>query len=78
MRVRVRVRAPLPRGGVLPSPNPRPTLTLTRTQPSPSPSPQAHGVHFGDAFPKTSLTAFLQSRLGKELSYEAQKGQERL
>jgi len=35
-------------------------------------------VHFGDAFPKTSLTAFLQSRLGKELSYEAQKGQERL
>jgi len=67
---------------VLPSPNPRPTLTLTlaltRTQPSPSPSPQAHGVHFGDAFPKTSLTAFLQSRLGKELAYQAQKGQERL
>ena len=67
---------------MLPSPNPRPTLTLTlaltRTQPSPSPSPQAHGVHFGDAFPKTSLTAFLQSRLGKELAYQAQKGQERL
>lgn len=39
---------------------------------------EAHGVHFGETFPRSSLTAFLQSRLGKELAYEAQKGQEQL
>ena len=39
---------------------------------------EAHGKHFGEAFPQSSLTAFLQSRLGKELSFETQKGQEQL
>ena len=39
---------------------------------------EAHGKHFGEVIEKSTLTAFLQSRLGKELTYEAQKGQEQL
>lgn len=39
---------------------------------------EAHGRHFGDDFPQSSLTAFMQGQLGKELVFEAQKGKEQL
>lgn len=39
---------------------------------------EAHGRHFGDDFPQSSLTAFMQGQLGKELVFEAQKGNEQL